>query len=82
MKKSLRFLALCYSLCFAMCLTLDAHAYIDPATTTYVFQAIAGVLIACGATVLVYWRKIQFWFKAKKAERIRAQRDKQSGRKD
>ena len=73
MKKKVAF-TLYFTICFAMMLEIGAAAYIDPATTSYLLQIIAGVFIACGATVAVFWRKITFWFKKKKAERIRAQR--------
>ena len=36
---------------------VDAHAYIDPSVMTYVIQAIAGIVIAVGAVVGIYWRK-------------------------
>ncbi len=32
-------------------------AYIDPSVATYLIQAIAGVIIAVGAAVGIYWRK-------------------------
>ncbi len=32
-------------------------AYIDPSVMTYAIQAIAGVVIAVGAVVVVFWRK-------------------------
>ncbi|MCQ2484548.1 MAG: hypothetical protein MJ168_04340 [Clostridia bacterium] len=32
-------------------------AYIDPSVATYLIQAIAGVVIAVGAAVGIYWRK-------------------------
>ena len=32
-------------------------AYIDPSVLTYVIQAIAGVVIAVGAAVGIYWRR-------------------------
>lgn len=75
MKKRIAFTAY-FALCFAMMLCVDALAYIDPATTSYLLQIIAGVFIACGATVAVFWRRITFYFKKKKAERVRAQREK------
>ena len=37
-------------------------AYVDPATLTYVVQIIAGVFIAGGVAVGVYWRKIKKLF--------------------
>ena len=73
-KRTFILLTLVYFVCACMELSTTAYAYIDPATTTYVIQAVAGVVIACGATVLVFWRRIQFWFKKKKAERVKKQR--------
>ena len=32
-------------------------AYIDPSVTTYLIQAVAGVIIAVGAVAGIYWRK-------------------------
>ena len=40
----------------------NAWAYVDPATLTYVVQIIAGVFIAGGVAVGVYWRKIKKLF--------------------
>ena len=34
-----------------------ASAYLDPSVMTYAIQAIAGVIIAVGAAVGIYWRK-------------------------
>lgn len=45
------------TLCFLFLFSTTAHAYVDPSTTTYVIQAVAGVAIAIGAFVAVYWRK-------------------------
>ena len=33
------------------------EAYIDPSIATYVIQAVAGIVIALGAVVGIYWRK-------------------------
>lgn len=35
----------------------NGHAYIDPSVMTYVIQAVAGVVIAVGAAVGIYWRR-------------------------
>lgn len=43
-----------------------AYAYIDPATTSYVIQIITGVVIACGAAVGIFWKKIRLFFRDKK----------------
>ena len=76
MKKLRRILSITYFLFFCMLLTLrSAHAYIDPATTSYLIQIVAGVFIAAGATMAVFWRKITFWFKKRKALRARKKKD-------
>lgn len=36
---------------------INAKAYIDPSVTTYLIQAIAGIVIAVGAAVGVYLRR-------------------------
>ncbi len=76
MKQFRRILATAYFLFFGLLLTMrSAHAYIDPATTSYLIQIVAGVFIAAGATVAVFWRKITFWFKKKKALRARKKKE-------
>lgn len=61
-----------------MLLTMrSAHAYIDPATTSYLLQIVAGVFIAAGATVAVFWRKITFYFKKRKALRARKKKERE-----
>ena len=34
-----------------------AHAYIDPSATTYLVQAIAGIVIAVGSVAVIFWRR-------------------------
>ena len=46
-----------FTLCFLLLSTNIACAYIDPSVMTYAIQAIAGVAIAIGAVVGIYWRK-------------------------
>ena len=48
---------------------LHVSAYIDPSTSTYIIQAIAGVVIAGGAAFAVYWKKIKLFFKKKKLKK-------------
>lgn len=43
--------------------------YIDPATTSYVIQIVAGIIIACGAALGVFWNKITRFFRKKKEGR-------------
>ena len=35
----------------------NGEAYIDPSVMTYVIQAVAGIIIAVGAAVGIYWRR-------------------------
>ena len=35
----------------------NGNAYIDPSVMTYLIQAVAGVVVAVGAVVGIYWRK-------------------------
>ena len=37
----------------------DASAYIDPSVMTYVIQAVAGVGVAVGAAVGIYFRRVK-----------------------
>ena len=58
MKRVVRFggvgvLVVCMMVAFAV----SANAYVDPSVMTYVIQAVAGIVIAVGAAVGIYWRK-------------------------
>ncbi len=44
-------------LCMSVALSTNASAYLDPSVMTYTIQVVAGVLVAVGAVVGVYWRK-------------------------
>ena len=58
MKKSIRLSALALTGCAAMLLFgANGEAYIDPSVMTYIIQAVAGIIIAVGAVVGIYWRK-------------------------
>ena len=37
--------------------SVSAGAYIDPSVMTYTIQVVAGVVVAVGAAVGIYWRK-------------------------
>ena len=39
----------------------SVYAYIDIATTAYIIQIAAGVFIAAGAAIAVFWKKISAW---------------------
>jgi len=58
LKKIAKAGCLCYVCgCFMLLFGDNADAYIDPSVVTYVIQAVAGVAIAIGAVVGIYWRK-------------------------
>ena len=58
MKRSLRFSVLALTACAAMLLFgANGEAYIDPSVMTYIIQAVAGIIIAVGAAVGIYWRR-------------------------
>lgn len=45
------------SICCMLLFGANGQAYIDPSVMTYVIQAVAGIAIAAGAVVGIYWRK-------------------------
>ncbi len=43
---------------YVMIFTMPAaHAYIDPSATTYLIQAVAGIVIAVGSVGVIFWRR-------------------------
>lgn len=42
-----------------MAFGVNGKAYIDPSVITYVIQAVAGVVVAVGAVVGIYFRKMK-----------------------
>ena len=52
-------------------MTSQSALYIDPATTSYIIQIGAGILIALGTFFGIFWSKIRRAFK-KKDEKIEA----------
>lgn len=46
-----------FTMCIARALSFNVSAYLDPSVMTYAIQAIAGVVIAIGAVVGIYWRR-------------------------
>ena len=42
-----------------------AHAYIDPSATTYLLQAVAGIVIAAGSVAMIFWRRAKKKLKEK-----------------
>ncbi len=59
MKKSIKILFFSgyVSLCCMLLFGVNANAYIDPSVMTYVIQAVAGIVIALGAVVGMYFRR-------------------------
>lgn len=46
--------------CLALILLMTprpAHAYVDPSVTSYMIQAVAGIVVAVGACITIYWRR-------------------------
>lgn len=46
-----------FTINFMIFFSISANAYIDPSVMTYVIQAVAGVAIAIGAFIGIYWRR-------------------------
>ncbi len=47
--------------------------YIDPSATTYVIQAVGGIVIALGALITVFRHKIVAFFKKGKKDETKAE---------
>ena len=69
------FLATCLSSMFMM----NAQAYLDPAATSYIVQIISGVVIACGVTVGIFWKKIRLFFRKMRMKSLEKKLAKKSG---
>lgn len=46
-----------FATCFLFVFSSTAFAYIDPSVTTYAVQVVAGVAVAVGAVIGIYWRR-------------------------
>ena len=58
MKKTCPLFLLTLYCVFCLVLTpVQASAYIDPSTTTFVIQAAVGLVVAIAADFSIYWRK-------------------------
>ena len=55
MKTMLKYLY--FTLAFMLLLANTAFAYLDPSVMTYTVQVVAGVVVAVGAVVGIYWRR-------------------------
>lgn len=45
------------TLCFSLILMVQAEAYLDPSVMTYTIQIVAGIVVAAGAVIGIWWRK-------------------------
>ena len=61
MKKIMIYLSLgiFFTVGFSLFFSLNVRAYIDPSVMTYTIQAVAGIAIAIGAAVGIYFRKMK-----------------------
>lgn len=61
MKRVMQFIisSLFFIIGFFFLFSINGQAYIDPSVMTYAIQAIAGVVIAIGAAVGIYFRKFK-----------------------
>lgn len=61
MKKAVNYIltSIFFTIGFSILFSINAKAYIDPSVMTYAIQAIAGVAIAIGAAVGIYFRKFK-----------------------
>lgn len=55
-----------FSLCFVLFATMESSAYLDPSTSTYVIQIVAGGLIAAGTAVGIFFHKFKKTVASKK----------------
>jgi hypothetical protein len=46
---------------------LDAQAYIDPGTGSYLVQAIVAAVMGSAMAVKLYWRRIKAWLSGRSA---------------
>jgi len=59
-----------YFMLMTLVLSTTAYAYIDPAATSYIVQIVAGVVIASGVAVGVFWKRIKLFFRNKKMQNL------------
>ena len=59
MKRNMKtvMLACFVGFCSMLMFGLNANAYIDPSVMTYMIQVVAGIVVAVGAVVGIYFRK-------------------------
>lgn len=76
MKKKLCLIS-AYSALFIVLCTNNVNAYLDSATTSYLIQIGAGIIIAAGTTVGIFRKKISKAFRDAKIKRLEEKLNKQ-----
>lgn len=66
----------------AIALSTNVSAYLDPSTTTYLIQIIAGAFIALGATAGIIWHRLKRAVKKNNKTVDEAQHDESEEEKD
>lgn len=67
---------------FTLMFSTTAYAYLDPATTSYVIQVVAGVFIAGGALIGIFWKKIRIFFRNMKMKSLEKKLSAKAARND
>ena len=75
MKKLIAFFTF-FILSMMLCITY-AMAYIDPSAMTYIIQIIAGAVIAIGAALGFYWRRLKRAVRKKKNKNLYDEEDEE-----
>ncbi len=75
MKKLLAFFTF-FILSMVLCVTY-AMAYIDPSAMTYIIQIVAGAVIAIGAALGFYWRRLKRAVRKKKNKDLYGDEDEE-----
>ncbi len=48
-----------FTSCIILLFSVNAAAYIDPGSASYIVQIIAGVLLTAGSALAIFWSKIK-----------------------
>lgn len=85
MKKFLRntgVFAAYFLLTSIMLSTVAYAAYVDPSVTAPIIQVLAGVVIAAGAAIGIFWKKIKNAFTKKKYQNIEKNIEKKAAQRN
>ncbi len=55
----MKFYSVFFAICLMFMLSMPTYAYLDPSIASYTIQAVAGIVIAIGAGIGIYWRKMK-----------------------